>query len=264
VVNIKPGRLVYWKNQTSVVLEIKGVSHLVVRDTATRVVRVVSNNEVATIPGPVQGHIYKDLMVEERDWYRAVERYNIIRPLIGLPGRSSDDIQKAADNAGRCASTVHRWVAEFEESGLMSSLLRAPRMNIGQWEASYEVEEIIQANLSNYYSEGSKPTITELHRRIELDCRDSDLPIPHFNVVAVRVRRVDERNQVDNRFNPGLGQSRKQLSQHINFTSGHLGIDQHFKTSLQSDDASLLEDELQNISDIDPNSIEAYADIEIG
>lgn len=199
---IRPGQMVYWKNQPAVVLELKGFSDAILR-TMDGGHTEVANVTDLTI-GPVSAEPSKRLhvMAKDKEWDKAVERYELIRPLLGLSGRETRDVQRVADDAGKSLTTVYRWVSRFEETGLVSSLLRTPRADKGGQRLDEEVEQIIALQIHSYYLKQERPSVLKLYRRIKHECQEVDLVPPHKNTVYARAYEIDQRELLRKRYSP--------------------------------------------------------------
>lgn len=199
---IRPGQLVYWRNQPAVVLELKGFSDAILRTVdggRTEVVNVVDVTMGPTSPDtPQRLH----LMAKDKDWDKAVERYELIRPLLLLPSREAGDVQRVADEAGKSLTTVYRWLNRFEETGLVSSLLRVPRSDKGGQRLDDEVEQIITLQIQDYYLKQERPSVLKLFRRIQQECHEVDLAPPHKNTVYARTREIEQRELLRRRYSP--------------------------------------------------------------
>src|SRR5690606_18891117 len=88
---------------------------------------VVSVADVTMGPVSAEPTQRLHLIAKDKEWDKAVERYELIRPLLSLANRETHDVQRVADEAGKSLTTVYRWLNRFEETGLVSSLLRTPR-----------------------------------------------------------------------------------------------------------------------------------------
>lgn len=62
---IRPGALTYWRNQASVVLELKGLTEAVIRTTADNSTHVVRATELSTTPVSSVGLTAKHVFAKE-------------------------------------------------------------------------------------------------------------------------------------------------------------------------------------------------------
>ena len=205
---IRPGQLVYWRDEPAVVLELKGFSEAILRTLDGARTDVGSVADLALAPGVGRTPTAPHLLTQEKAWDMAVERYHLIRPLLDLPGRGARDVEHIADRAGKNRTTVYRWLKRFEDTGLVSSLLRAPRADKGRQRLDEEVEETIRRQIQTYYLQQERPSILDLYRRIKADCLAADLAPPNKNTVYARVREIGQREVIRKRYSPRLAKEK--------------------------------------------------------
>ncbi len=201
---IAPGQLVYWKGQAVIVMELKGFSEAIIRTVEgsfTELVRV-SDISMNLTPEQSNGFGSKHLIAKDKEWELALERYEIIEPLLGMKVRTEQDVRQVALQHGKGVTTVYRWVKRFEETGLVSSLLRQSRADKGANKLEREVEELIETQIESYYLRQERPSVLKLFRIIKAECIQADLPIPHKNTVYARARAIEEREAIKRRISP--------------------------------------------------------------
>lgn len=77
------------------------------------------------------------------------------------------DVQKVADKVGRHAATVYRWLDSYEQSGLVSSLLRKPRSDKGNTRIVAEVETIIKQTIEDFHLTQQRRTPAKTAAEVE-------------------------------------------------------------------------------------------------
>ncbi|MBS1186608.1 MAG: transposase [Burkholderiaceae bacterium] len=197
---IRPGQLVYWRNQPNIVLELKGFSEAILRSIDAANTDIASVTDLTLAPTSNETAAAPHLLAKDKEWDKAVERYELIRPLLNMPGRSMQDVTNVADAAGKTATTIYRWLKRFEETGLVSSLLRAPRSDKGEQRLCDEVEEIVSLQIQNYYLKNERPSVLKLFRRIKHECMAADLDVPHKNTIYARAREIEKREFLRKRY----------------------------------------------------------------
>lgn len=200
---VTPGKLAYWNDQSVLVLELKGFSKAIVRVIETQSTDIVQIRDLSLHPHETaSNHKSKHLVAQDKEWELAVERFNAIKPLLDHPTRTENDVKEVAKNEGKGVTTIYRWLKRFEETGLVSSLLRQTRTDKGDHKLANEVEELIQAQIENEYLRKERPSVLWLYRIIKAECIRADLPIPHKNTVYARVRRIDDKESIRRRISP--------------------------------------------------------------
>lgn len=198
---IKPGQLVYWKGEASIVLEFKGFSELILRSVESGGTDLARLNDVTTHLTPEAATYYggKHLVAEDKEWNTALERFETIKPLLQLESRTKEDVQKVADKTGKGIATIYRWLSLFEETGLVSSLLRQKRSDSGATKLDPEVDQLIQAQIKEHYLKEERKSALKVYGFIKSECKKLDLPVPHANTVYSRIRAIDDKEAVKKR-----------------------------------------------------------------
>jgi len=201
---IRPGSLAFWRNQACVVLEIKGLSEAVIRTVEGQVTHIVRATELSSTPVSNSSLTAKHVFVADRDWNEATERYKLIKLLLVDGRKSLEDIQAAAETSGKSVSTIYRWIKRFEETGLVSSLLRSARSDKGVLRLDRELEEIIDKWIRKSYLVEERSTVAKLHGDIKVECEELGINPPHINTIHQRIRDIDEEERQRKRYGPRI------------------------------------------------------------
>lgn len=153
--------------------------------------------------------------LESKEYDLAIERYEVIKPLLELDHISKADVEERAKEVGRGIASIYRWLARFKSSGVISSLMMQQR----GWKASRprldaRVVEIINDAIENIYLNKRRSSINKVIREVEIQCHKSKLPSPHPNSVRNRISKISEHtklkrrgfvDQARNKFTPAGG-----------------------------------------------------------
>lgn len=197
---IRPGQLVYWKNEPYFVLEIRGLSEVVVRSLDNKISDVARVSDLSMGPQSENNMNAPHVLARGKDWDTAIERYELIKPLLEMHNRQASDVEAVARQAKKSVTTIYRWITRFEEQGLVSSLLRSERSDKGDNRISKEVEEIIQLKIAEVYEKGERASVIDLYEAIEAECRILGLDTPHQNTVYARVKKIDREKLLTKRY----------------------------------------------------------------
>lgn len=130
--------------------------------------------------------------LDNRRWAEALEIYEHIRPLVdlGQHHRTRADVQQVADKISKHVATVYRWLDAYEQSGLVSSLLRKPRSDKGKQRIPAEVEAIIQRTIEDFHLTAQRRTPTKTAAEVEKRCKQAGLPAPDKKTVRNRINAI--------------------------------------------------------------------------
>lgn len=199
---IVPGQLVFWNNESAIVHELKGLSEAVIRTVESKVTEIVRISDLSTTMLGDAEVSSNHLTTRKEEWDVALHRYEIITPILESPSRSASVIEAAASKANKSVPTIYRWLKKFEETGMVSSLLRPARSDKGNSRIDKELEAIISKNIESYYLKKERPSVSQLHRRISAECYELEIDAPHINTIHRRVKELDERSVMRSRYSP--------------------------------------------------------------
>jgi len=205
---LKPGQLIYWNDKAAVILELKSLHELIIRFLKDNTTSIAHVKDISLTPKNPNAPVANHFKADDKKWNLAIERFEIIKPLLNNHERTTEDVKQIAKKAGKNHVTVYRWLKRYQETGLVSSLLRPVRSDKGNSRLEMEVEEIIEQQLEDYYLRREKPSITQLYRRIVLECRDVDIEPPHKNTIYARANDIEERKALSKRYGPKKARER--------------------------------------------------------
>lgn len=188
---IIPGVNIIYGNSVFQVVDIVNASQILVEGSDGQR-KVVEASSVAP-QSPVADSKLPDLTkLDDKRWADALEIYEHIRPLVelGRHHRTRADVQKVADKIGKHAATVYRWLDAYEQSGLVSSLLRKPRSDKGNTRIPAEVEAIIKQTIEDFHLTEQRRTPAKTAAEVEKRCKQAGLTSPDKKTVRNRIAAI--------------------------------------------------------------------------
>ena len=141
-----------------------------------------------------------DLMdIPEKDWEEAQRRHGIIFPLLEMHGRTREDVVKRAHHFELHPNTLYGWMRAYEESGLVSSLIKRGRSDKGSSRIDPTLEEIIKAVIQEEYLTKQKKSATKVCIEVERRCRQAKIPAPHSNTIRNRLKQLSDEYAISKR-----------------------------------------------------------------
>jgi putative transposase len=108
-----------------------------------------------------------------------------------------------ADALDLTRTMIYRLVAHFGRDPRTSSLLSETRgRKKGSIVLDNQVTAVIERSIKVFYLKPERPSIADLHRFIETECRKSGLKQPSYKAVRARIKAVDPEETVRRRFGP--------------------------------------------------------------
>lgn len=176
--------------------------------------KVAAEGGEAESPGAKSGQ--QDInAISDEDWERAKKCYEIIKPLLENPKRTRADVVAVATAQGVQASTVYRWIGDYESTGHVSGLIKGKRgRKKGSRLLTPEQEAIIDKALEGFL-DPQAITPAALIKDLDDQFEMAGIAKPHPNTIRNRVadiplkRRMTARGQSElakQRFDPTPGQ----------------------------------------------------------
>jgi putative transposase len=211
VLTIAAGAVATYKGQTAVVIRLENLENALIKIVETREeksVPVAALQSVSSVEGDT-----RDLStIPAESWEDALNAFAIISPLLGE--RSHEMVVAAAGKAGIHYTTVYRWLKKFEDSGLVTSLVRKQRRDIGKSRIDAGAEKLIDEVIKTELLTRRKKNITRAYRVLENKARKAGVKnVPHQMTLRRRFYeltpeiREEKRNGLEaaRRFKPVRG-----------------------------------------------------------
>lgn len=204
---VGPGAIVKVGESVFCVKRWESSDSVLVRDVVTSADRILKLTEITESLALEQAAYHVDLSaIDEDDWNEAVERYRILRPLVGAPGRTRANVTEAANALLVSSATTYRWLDRLERYGTVSCLLRKQRKDKGEKKLDEAVEKIMLDVLVNDYLTQQKRSPTKALREIQRRCRKAKLTLPSKSTLLRRIEEIlpEERERKRNGRNAAL------------------------------------------------------------
>lgn len=146
--------------------------------------------------------------ISDTDWKAAEACYKIIKPLLENPNRTRADVAAVATAQKVQASTVYRWIANYESSGHVSGLVKGKRgRKRGSKLLSAEQEAIIDEEIEKFL-DPQAVTPQTLIGDVNSRCDESGIPRPHPNTIRNRVADIPLKRRLSARGNKEIAEQR--------------------------------------------------------
>ena len=146
-----------------------------------------------------------DPLPEEIDdalWQEACGRADAIRKVVksGAEQTTAAEIADLSKELDLSRASVFRLIRLFRTSGTVMSLVdRKPGRRTGHRALDSEREKIISSAIKTYYLKPTRPSVAQLVRDIETDCRVAGLKPPHRRTIEARLQDIDLRKRANRR-----------------------------------------------------------------
>lgn len=153
--------------------------------------KIVKVNDLIKDPSNSREPDKSFVEVEPKDFDKALERFEIIEPLLEIENRTAKDVEAIAKKHKKGIATIYRWLTTFETFGIKSSL--APkRQNCGgkgKSRLSSSVDTVIDSVIEDFYLNKQQYPLSTIYREIVKGCKYLGEKAPSKNTI---------RNKIDN------------------------------------------------------------------
>lgn len=135
--------------------------------------------------------------IPEEHWTEAKNRLEIITPLLNKQ-TTKDEIENIAIKNNLHLSTIYRWIAQYKENTLLSSLLpkHLSKGGKGTLRTNEETELIIQKSINDLYLSQQKFSARKVYFDIVRRCKNARITPPSENTVRNRISQIEEKKKI--------------------------------------------------------------------
>jgi putative transposase len=186
-----PGVDVRYRDSLHHVVDVVNTTQIIVEsDNGQRT--VVRASDVTLLDGVALDQSPDLAKIDQKKWLEAVEIYESISSLVamGRRNRCSADVEAIADKVGKHRTTIYRWLELYEQTGLVSSLLRKKRADTGKGRISNQVEAVIKETIEQFHLTPQRRTPTKTAMEVRKICIQAGLPPPDEKTVRNRINAL--------------------------------------------------------------------------
>jgi putative transposase len=163
--------------------------------------KVVKVSELIKDPSNAK-KIDKELVdVNDKEFKKALAKYEIIEPLLKLKNRTAKDVQDVAKKHKKGVATLYRWIEKYETFGTVSSLSSSYKNSgaKGKSRLDKSVEAIIESVIDEFYLNKQQYPLSIIYMKIVEKCEALDLKSPNINTVRNRINTIHPKLIAKNR-----------------------------------------------------------------
>ena len=214
--SLKPGTEVLYNERRCRITHVLDLSLVLVSDNETNQVKQAKITDLKPVPLAQTPKPKADLnQISDAVWQAAERKYEIIRPLLEISGRTLKDVEARAKEYDIHAMTIYKWIRAYEAQGRITALQVNPRSDKGSAKLSKEVEVIIAATIESEYLTRNSKSISRICAEIRQKCENANLPAPHCNTVRKRIDQISDEVRLSRR------KGRKTAEQQFSPIRGH-------------------------------------------
>lgn len=188
-----PGAAVVWNSKDHVLLDIRGLTHALIRPFEggrSREVPLVELYPSGVKPADRNLH-----EIDEQSFTKATSVFEALRPLLEKPRykRSVAEVDAVARALGKCRDSVYRYLAKWERTQRVSTFVRKERADKGRTRLAPEVVSVANELIKQHYARGEQPSVASTVEQIETECLLKGLRAPSYSTIKRLLGRQDQR-----------------------------------------------------------------------
>ncbi len=192
MLKIEQGAAVFFRQKPHHITHVVDLNEVLIIDDETQKILQVKISELTTIPADGPAKVKQDLvLVEDKSWGVATQRFNIIKPLLGKSGRKRQDVIDRAKEFKLHENTIYGWIRDYENSLLLSALLPKSRSDKGEKRLPEEVEVIMKNTIETQYLSKQRKSKQKACLEIHKLCKNAGITPPHKNTIYNRIKELD-------------------------------------------------------------------------
>ncbi|MGH8075715.1 MAG: Mu transposase C-terminal domain-containing protein [Lysobacter sp.] len=196
---VQPGTEVLVGQRRKTVTHVLDFNAVLARDAETGHVSQVAIAELEPIVSGATNASLELERVPEEDWQAAQRRLDIIRPLLGKRDRTRTEVSERANEFELHPNTLYGWLAMYEGSGRLTSLMPKTRRDKGSRKLSAEIEAIIRGSIEEVYLTSQRKPVSRVCDDVRRRCLNAGVEPPHANTIRNRIGQLSEPLRMERR-----------------------------------------------------------------
>jgi len=205
LLQLHEGATISHNDKKYVIVKVADINLLLAKEVGSTHKVLIKVGDVSS-PKPISDEPNADNLVEwdlvsvaEEYWDIAEQRLKLIEPLLhGKNHYSAALASKIAEEAGVNRATIYRWVANYNSTGKLSSLIPKTTQRGGKNKARIlpEVEAIIKHAIETFHNTDQQPSINRTVSEIRRLCFNAGLAMPTGKTIKKRLDWADGRERL--------------------------------------------------------------------
>ena len=165
---------------------------LIKRDVTPFYEKIVKVKDLINEPKNIKEDIKTLVDLEQKDFDKATERYEIIKSLLDKKDKTAADVLKVAKKHKKGIATIYRWLKTYEQYENISSLASKREFcgAKGKSRLDESVDTIINDVIEEYYLNKQKYPLQMIYEEIVYKCKNMELKAPTKNTVRSRINNL--------------------------------------------------------------------------
>ena len=194
-INLNIGSKIFFNNQEYEIKKQIDLKTILALNLLTGKLENISINDIKNKKQSSNLIINED--IPEEHWIEAKNRLEIITPLLEKK-TTKNQIEDIANKNNLHISTIYRWIVQYKENPLLSSLLpkHLSKGGKGILRTNEETELIIQKSINELYLSQQKFSARKVYFDIVRKCKNARITPPSENTVRSRIAQIEEKKKI--------------------------------------------------------------------
>ncbi|NNP77810.1 transposase [Acinetobacter sp. Ac_3412] len=184
-------------------IEVIDINQCLFRNLQTNENKLMSINEFRNVIKHDGANISIDSnLICDEDWEKAQFKYEAIQPLISLSGDyiGTKGLEKRANECNVSTRTIRNWMAAFETTGSIVSLLEQKRgWSTGKVRLERDSDQLIRDVIKDYFLTKQRPSVEATIREVYRRCNKLKMKEPSKNAIRLRISQIPEKEYLKGR-----------------------------------------------------------------
>lgn len=199
ILKIRVGEVVLYKDIQCTITQLIDIETVLITEFITGTPHIVNISGLNSLKKITVNHDLSEL--DDTQWQKAKERYEIIKPLLEIKKRTRDDVTKRASEFNLHPNTLYRWLKVYESNGLITSLVRQKRIDAGVTKIPAGIESIIKDTIDKEYLTTQRKSVKKVYLEIKRQCLAASITVPHENTIRLRINQLTQKYKLSKRIN---------------------------------------------------------------
>lgn len=158
-------------------------------------------------------HLLENLKINEREdvsvdlsaisdeyWEQAVEKYEMIKPLLNYEQHSPSSIKSRAKEVGVSDRSLYRWIQAYNSLGSIVGLVNRKRgWSEGNSRLTKEQDELVKTVINEFYLHKQRPSIEQTIREVQRVSSQKNIDSPSRRTIRQRILSISEEERLRKR-----------------------------------------------------------------
>ena len=137
-------------------------------------------------------------IIDDNAWDKAKLRFDAIAPLLNSKHKRAD-VKNRAQELNIGTSTLYKWIKQYKDSEILTSLASQRRSDNGKSRLSPEIQALIEEAINNVYLTTQRKSVQKVFMAVRRACFEKQLKPPHINTLRNRIDKLSHQNKVSKR-----------------------------------------------------------------